>query len=47
MPYALLGVRLDQPVILRLIVDGELDDPKKVVIASPLPQRGLDVDFVV
>lgn len=47
MPNTLLGVRLDQPVVFGLFIDGQLDELQQILFASPLPQRGLDVDFLI
>ena len=47
MPNTLLGVRLNQPVVFGLFIDGQLDQLQKILFASPLPQRGLDVDFLI
>ena len=47
MSDALLGVGLNQPVAFRLFIDGELDQIEKHVFASPLAERGLDVDFLI
>jgi len=47
MPDTLLGIPLKKPMVFGLIVDGELEQLEKILLASSFAQRGLNVDFLV